>query len=325
MGKNLQDAMNQVRKDLGSDALIISTMEENTGVRVTAAVENKPPLQEKVINETTIDVAETIVYLLEYHRIPSVLSEKILEKIEKIPSSVVQQGIKSVFSSIFNLQTQDSDAVSDASSPIMLIGPPGAGKTVTMGKLAASYLLKNKKIAVISMDTLKAGGLSQLQTYTSALNVPFFSASNLDELNSLVQHHGSSDTQIIIDTTGMNPFYDSDMNYISQLVVLIKTAPIMVIPAAMDVFEAIDILDAAKALGVTSFIHTKIDLSSRLTTLFGLLSHSNLSLQYLSASPYLGDLLIKPSGFNIAQLILEKTNKDKNNNSQYQAAGGNRL
>lgn len=53
-------------------------------------------------------------------------------------------------------------------------GPPGVGKTTTIVKMAAQ-LMKNqgKRIALVTMDTLKVGATEQLKIYSQILNTPF--------------------------------------------------------------------------------------------------------------------------------------------------------
>lgn len=304
VGPHLSEVMNRIRQELGPEALIISTLEEGTGVRVTAALEHEDiaPIQAP-IKKSSVDLIETLIYLLEYHRLPTFLGEKLLLRFESLDKSILNKGITTVFHHLFRFNT-----LSPPTHPqtLMLIGPPGAGKTVTMGKLAAEAVIQNHSPVIVTLDSHKAGGIAQLQAYTEALQLPFYSAKSLDELDIMLKTHLKG-CQVILDTTGINPFNSKDLNYISHMILLLKVAPIMVIPAGLDIYEALDMIHAVKELGVCRFIHTKVDLAHRLTTLLGILSQESLSLTYLSCGPFLGDRLIQPSGKVIGGLILEKT------------------
>src|SRR5690606_33164379 len=54
----------------------------------------------------------------------------------------------------------------DEGGVIALVGPTGAGKTTTLGKLAARYVLKHgsQHVALVTMDTFRIGAHEQLRT-----------------------------------------------------------------------------------------------------------------------------------------------------------------
>lgn len=56
---------------------------------------------------------------------------------------------------------------------IALIGPTGAGKTTTIGKLAAWSVLRDRQpTRLATMDTFRAGAVAQLQQFARVLQVP---------------------------------------------------------------------------------------------------------------------------------------------------------
>ncbi len=56
----------------------------------------------------------------------------------------------------------------------VFVGSTGQGKTTTLVKTASHLLLKERKrIAIVSMDTMKVGASDQLKIYAQILNVPF--------------------------------------------------------------------------------------------------------------------------------------------------------
>ena len=57
---------------------------------------------------------------------------------------------------------------------IALVGPAGMGKTTTLAKLAARYVLEHgaQNIAIVSMDCYRLGAQEQLKTLGRILNVP---------------------------------------------------------------------------------------------------------------------------------------------------------
>ncbi len=53
----------------------------------------------------------------------------------------------------------------------MLVGPPGAGKTLTCAKLAARHVLRGAAPGVITADGQRAGASAQLAAFTGVLGL----------------------------------------------------------------------------------------------------------------------------------------------------------
>lgn len=56
-------------------------------------------------------------------------------------------------------------------SVIMVIGVNGAGKTTTIGKMAANFKARNKKVIVAAADTFRAAAIDQLNVWTERAGV----------------------------------------------------------------------------------------------------------------------------------------------------------
>jgi flagellar biosynthesis protein FlhF len=83
-----------------------------------------------------------------------------------------------------------------------LIGPPGAGKTTTLVKLAVSRgLAAGRRVCLVSLDDRRIGAAGQLQAYAAILDVPWRLAYELDTLQEVIDGT-PSDTLLLIDTPG---------------------------------------------------------------------------------------------------------------------------
>lgn len=93
----------------------------------------------------------------------------------------------------------------DRGGMIALVGPTGAGKTTTIGKLATRYVLEHGSagIALVTTDSYRIGAHEQLKTFGRILDIP---VRVVDENNSLDQVLKSlrSKRLVLIDTAGMN-------------------------------------------------------------------------------------------------------------------------
>ena len=52
---------------------------------------------------------------------------------------------------------------------IGIVGHNGAGKTTTLAKIAVTERMHGRKVALVTMDTYKIGGVEQLDIYADAL------------------------------------------------------------------------------------------------------------------------------------------------------------
>ncbi|PHS17625.1 MAG: flagellar biosynthesis protein FlhF [Kangiella sp.] len=98
---------------------------------------------------------------------------------------------------------------------LAFMGGSGTGKTTTIAKLAARYVIKHGRdsVALITTDNYRAAGLQQLQSFAKILNLPVAQVSSKNSLDNLIEKF-SDKKLILIDTPGMNR---SDNEIIKQL------------------------------------------------------------------------------------------------------------
>jgi flagellar biosynthesis protein FlhF len=83
-----------------------------------------------------------------------------------------------------------------------LVGPPGAGKTTTLIKLAITQgLAARRQVRLISTDHYRIAAAAQLQTYAEILGAPFTLAETSTALAHAIEA-APSDALVLIDTPG---------------------------------------------------------------------------------------------------------------------------
>jgi len=144
---------------------------------------------------------------------------------------------------------------------VTLVGPTGVGKTTTIAKLAAQFILKHgaRQVALITTDNYRIGAHEQLTTYGRLLDVPVRVATTAEELRSHINSFKDR-RLILIDTAGMG---QRDMRLAEQIQTLqqedvpIKTYLVM---SAATQYKAInEIINAFKVFEPESSILTKLD------------------------------------------------------------------
>jgi flagellar biosynthesis protein FlhF len=101
-----------------------------------------------------------------------------------------------------------------SSKKVVLVGPTGAGKTTTISKIAADLIYRQKKkVALISLDTFRVGGIEQLQIYGDIMGISVETAQDRLSLEECIKRHSDKDV-VLIDTMGR---CHKDHSYSTQL------------------------------------------------------------------------------------------------------------
>jgi flagellar biosynthesis protein FlhF len=88
---------------------------------------------------------------------------------------------------------------------LALVGPPGAGKTTTLVKLAVTYgLTARRPTQLLSMDTYRIAAAEQLRTYATILGSGFQTLETTGALAQALEEHRNKGL-ILIDTPGHSP------------------------------------------------------------------------------------------------------------------------
>lgn len=85
----------------------------------------------------------------------------------------------------------------------VFIGPPGAGKTTTIAKIAAQMrALKGLRPTLVAADGYRVGAVEQLRLYADILGVPFIVARTAADLDRAI---AMGDRPLLVDTAGRSP------------------------------------------------------------------------------------------------------------------------
>ena len=150
---------------------------------------------------------------------------------------------------------------------IAFMGPTGVGKTTTIGKIAAQYVLKygSERVVLVTTDTYRIAAHEQLRTFGRILNVPVEVVNEFTDLNEVLDKYADF-SLVLVDTAGMNP-RDRNLDrqlammkrargYLKKLLVLPCTSQRQVLKTVVDVYSKIQLdgcvlskLDESASLG----------------------------------------------------------------------------
>jgi flagellar biosynthesis protein FlhF len=152
----------------------------------------KDPLQARVLEQlTAMDIAPDVALAL-------------AERTPKVPDS---KDSSNLTVELLATYLRVVDKLSPVNGGVIaLVGPTGAGKTTTIGKLATRWSMQHgsQDLALVSTDGYRVGARDQLMTYSRLLGAPLHTANSGEELAQALERLKSKKL-VLIDTAGMGP------------------------------------------------------------------------------------------------------------------------
>lgn len=246
-GVRLPDAMAQVRAALGDEAVILSHRRTARGFEVTAALEPAEPLL--ILPDAPADPpAPAAAGPLAWHGLPAALSAR-------LDPDRCSASLAALLSF--------APLPSGRARPLLLAGPPGAGKTLTCAKLLARGVLAGAPPLAVTTDGLRAGAAEQLAAFTRVLGLPLSVAPEPSSLIKALARR-APEQPVLIDTAGCDPFVPEEARALLALARAAEATIVLVLPAGLDPTEAAEIARGFALLGARHLLPTRLDRPRRL-------------------------------------------------------------
>jgi flagellar biosynthesis protein FlhF len=292
---SMGEAMEHVRQTLGEDAVIISsqTLPATGDVWVTAAIDQ--PDEDFDAKPSTGTAA--IIQALNDHGAPIGFIDKILDGIPSDNAASPEIALATAFETRLRFAPIEEKLL----RPIMLVGPPGSGKTVAAAKLAARARLDGRDCLLISTDTARVGGSARLAAFAQILKMELHTADAKAGLAEISRT--ANGCAAFIDSASVNPFDPAEMSELASAAAAGGAEPVLVMAAGSDALEAAEIARAFAAIGAVRMIAARLDTARRHGGILAATS-AGLALAELGASPTIGDGLLPASAASLARTLL---------------------
>lgn len=318
--KSMTEAMKMVRDTLGEDAIIVATREENGGktVRVTAAIEKDLDASEREEERiAALDAEqewlyaddedqETVLEEITETMLRHAVSEEVLDQVVACANIMgLSEPRLTMINALEELYKFAPLPTVRAKKPFMMVGPPGAGKTLSVAKMAARGKMSGLNVSVITTDTVRAGGREQLKAFTDLMNVELLTANSPKELKEALMSCRKAD-QIIIDTASTNPFDKSQVKDLAKIIGAIDVHSIFVMPAGIQADEAGEMARIFATIGTRYLLPTRVDVARRLGALLTAAHQGDLIFADVSSTAKVADGLSALSAKKLTQLLMPK-------------------
>ncbi len=167
---------------------------------------------------------------------------------------------------------------------VALVGPTGVGKTTTIAKLAARYVLRNgkKRLAMVTVDNFRIGAHEQLRTYGRILDVPVYTVKDANELRATLEDLVDREL-VLVDTAGMS---QRDPRLNEQISLLASAQPgirmHLVLSATTHPAGLREIVQVFKSHVLHGCIVTKIDEAAQMGGVLSVAAQHRLPIAYVS-------------------------------------------
>jgi flagellar biosynthesis protein FlhF len=328
--RDIQEALRQVKEEMGPEAIILSTKTVKNPIRRLGF--SHPSLVEVV---AAIDPAPGSTSLLPTPSIPQPVRGKeeerkkedvfirnllstglypefvygLAEEIQTIQRELPTGSLLEAYRGFLRWKLMESVEVTrpsfDGTKIWSFIGPTGVGKTTTLVKLAAHFSLKvTPKITLITIDTYRIGAIEQLRTYAQILGLPLEIALHPEELQQIIERNMHQDL-LLIDTAGRSPNHIGQLEELKGfLTVHSRIENHLILSATTKDGDLDQIVQRFRLLPITSYIFTKIDETDQYAPIFNQLIRYKRPLSYLTKGQNVPEDIELATKGRVANLVL---------------------
>ncbi len=167
---------------------------------------------------------------------------------------------------------------------IMFVGPTGVGKTTTIGKLAARYVLQHgsSSVALVTTDCFRIAAHEQLKTFGRILDVPVRVVDENHSLEEVLQSLRNK-RLVLVDTAGMNasdPQGQLQMQMLSGVTLRLKKLLVLSCSSQLQLMRSA--YDNYVELGLQGCVLSKTDESGSLGEALTLVVEKQLPIAYVT-------------------------------------------
>ena len=289
--KRFDDALAQVKTDLGPDAVIVSTR-QITDRQHSAQVEVRAIKLEDALRMGYGQQSAEALAQSPFERrlcrvgIPAAAARTIKNRIAQDlgEEPVNLFSAKDALASALSEEMMFSGPLGQKVRCVALVGPTGVGKTTTLAKLAAiAALVNHRRVAFVSLDQYRVGGTEQLGRYAELIGCAMEIAHDRRSLEISLRRLGQAEL-VLIDTAGRSP---RDLAAIGELADCLHGVDEAVevglcLPAAIGDAEAHVTVDLLAPLRPTRLVSTKLDEAVFLGSIVGAQVMSGLPLAHFT-------------------------------------------
>lgn len=205
---------------------------------------------------------------------------------------------------------------------VIIVGPTGVGKTTTLVKLAAQYVMAAKKqerkveLCFITTDTMRVGAQEQLSKFGILFNLQVLKAENAGDVQKIYEDVKDHVDAIFIDTSGYSPNDSAHIGSMKETLDVPGMNPdvYLAVMASTKSRDLVNIMRNYEPFGYNSVIITKCDESNQYGNVISVIWEKNKNISYLTTGQKAAGcieranvlyFLIRMMGFKVDRIHIE--------------------
>lgn len=314
--ESFEAAKAMIFAEMGEDAVILSERETDAGVEVRAAIDrmsggavpNEPMFMRDMRNQGHGRGVENPLFsrvrdALMWHGAPKRFADRVASESAGInqnfdcPEAAIAAGLGRLVAC--------DPLPSRLERDIVLVGPPGHGRTATAAKLTRRAAITSAEIIPVAADLDGTAGGHQLAAYLEREQDQIRVAETPDELFATLRTLRGQNRRCVIDLPAINPFDEDDMASLQDLIAVIRAEPLLVLSAEGHPDDQMETARSFARAGVKRAILTKLDVVKRRGGAVAALSSAGIAFSHLAVTPFIGGGLVPAAPSRLAALLLE--------------------
>ncbi len=194
---------------------------------------------------------------------------------------------------------------------IFFVGSTGVGKTTTLAKLAANFVMENKyKIGLITSDTYRIAAVEQLRVYSEILQLPLEVAFDETDILKSIEKFKDKDI-ILIDTAGRSHNDSKQLIELEKIINIVEDKEVyLLLDATIDQKVITKVLKNYSFLDDYKVIVTKVDEAGNFGNLINIKYLSNKDLSYYTFGQDVPDDIKLIDTEEVLEKIIEESTDD---------------
>ena len=194
---------------------------------------------------------------------------------------------------------------------IFFVGSTGVGKTTTLAKIAANFVLENKyDIGLITLDTYRIAAVDQLKVYAEILKLPLEVAYNKDDLVKALNKFSHKDI-ILIDTAGRSHNNQKQVEELKEVLNVVGNKEVfLLLDATVDYSVLNSIIDTYSFLNDYKLIVTKVDEAKKYGSFLNIKHITDKELSYYTIGQNVPEDIKIVNNQEIVEKLLEENSND---------------
>jgi|SRR5690606_5444845 len=317
----VREALAEARETLGPDALVLSTLMvptrgwrrfigrrevEVTAVRAARLSESRPeetpaatPLP-PIVERAEPPAGDAVVARLVAAGVDRGLATEVAAA---LPPAARRDPSAQVIAETMARRLEPLAADQEPAAPVeVFVGPPGAGKTTTIAKLAAQARARgHARPTLVAADGYRVGAVEQLRLYAEILGLPFVVARTALDLERAV---GTAGRPMLVDTAGRSPADRGIRDLFDALSGRPGVRTHLVMPAGLGTRDAERVLDRYAPAAFRRVVLTKVDETESAAGVIGVLRARALPVSWIGCGQMVPEDLLRANGRLLAAAVL---------------------